>query len=379
MRKEKICWLIALSALSAMHGAMAGILPEDRVDILYHSYDGEGVQVTGPSILVRKGIGNSFSVYGNYYVDTISSASVDVISTASPYEEERTEVSAGVDFLHGDTIMSLGFTQSDESDFIADSAYFNISQDVFGGLTTVNMGYATGSNEVSRNGDPTFTAESDRKNYRLGLTQVLTKNMLLGLSLETITDEGFLNNPYRSVRYLDTGSALGYSYEPEVYPNTRTSTAVAIRSRYFLKYRAAVFGEYRYFTDTWGIDAHTAELGYTHPTDSGWIYEGSVRYYSQTSADFYSDLYPGPQWQNYLARDKELATFTSQSLSLGVSYQFSPQRWDFLERGSINFFVDYMLFNYDDFRDVTAGGVPGQEPVFSFDAQVWQLFVSFWF
>ena len=379
MRKEKIRWLIALIALSAMHGAMAGILPEDRVDILYHSYDGEGVQVTGPSILVRKGIGNSFSVYGNYYVDTISSASVDVISTASPYEEERTEVSAGVDFLHGDTIMSLGFTQSDESDFIADSAYFNISQDVFGGLTTVNMGYATGSNEVSRNGDPTFTAESDRKNYRLGLTQVLTKNMLLGLSLETITDEGFLNNPYRSVRYLDTGSALGYSYEPEVYPNTRTSTAVAIRSRYFLKYRAAVFGEYRYFTDTWGIDAHTAELGYTHPTDSGWIYEGSVRYYSQTSAAFYSDLYPGPQWQNYLARDKELATFTSQSLSLGVSYQFSPQRWDFLERGSINFFVDYMLFNYDDFRDVTAGGVPGQEPLFSFDAQVWQLFVSFWF
>ncbi len=203
--------------------------------------------------------------------------------------------------------------------------------------------------------------------------------MLLGLSLETITDEGFLNNPYRSVRYSDTGSALGYSYEPEVYPNTRTSTAVAIRSRYFLKYRAAVFGEYRYFTDTWGIDAHTAELGYTHPTDGGWIYEGSVRYYSQTAASFYSDLYPGPQWQNYLARDKELATFTSQSLSLGVTYQFSPQRWDFLERGSINFFVDYMLFDYDDFRDVTAGGVPGQEPLFNFDAQVWQLFVSFWF
>ena len=379
MRKEQICWLTAIIALLAMRGTMAGILPEDRVDILYHSYDGEGVQVTGPSILVRKSIGNSFSIYGNYYVDTISSASVDVISTASPYEEERTEVSAGVDYLHGDTIMSLGFTQSDESDFIVNSAYFNISQDVFGGLTTVNMGYAKGSNEVSRNGDPTFTAESDRKNYRLGLTQVLTKNMLLGLSLETITDEGFLNNPYRSVRYLDTGSALGYSYEPEVYPNTRTSTAVAIRSRYFLKYCAAVFGEYRYFTDTWGIDAHTAELGYTHPTDSGWIYEGSVRYYSQTAADFYSDLYPGPQWQNYLARDKELATFTSQSLSLGVTYQFSPQHWDFLERGSINFFVDYMLFNYDDFRDVTAGGVPGQEPVFSFDAQVWQLFVSFWF
>ena len=116
-----------------------------------------------------------------------------------------------------------------------------------------------------------MTEELLRRQLRLGLSQIVTRNMLLGFSFETIAEEGYLNNPYRSVRYLDSGSASGYSYQPEVYPDTRTSNAIAARSRYYLPYRAAVYGEYRYFTDTWGIDAHTAEVGYTHPYRQAWI------------------------------------------------------------------------------------------------------------
>ncbi len=85
--------------------AGAGTLPEDRADVLYHLYDGGGVEVDGPSILVRKKAGKSLSFVGNYYVDMVSSASIDVITTASPYTEERTQWSLGMDYLHGNTIM----------------------------------------------------------------------------------------------------------------------------------------------------------------------------------------------------------------------------------------------------------------------------------
>ena len=81
-----------------------------------------------------------------------------------------------------------------------------------------------------------------------------------------ITDEGFLNNPYRSVRYLDAASGNGYSFQAELYPRTRTSNAVSLDARYYLPYRAAIHGGVRFFTDTWGIGANTAEIGYTHPT-----------------------------------------------------------------------------------------------------------------
>ena len=79
---------VLLLAFGASH---AGVLPDDRADVLYHLYDGGGVEIDGPSILVRKKAGKSLSFVGNYYVDMVSSASIDVITTASPYTEERTQ------------------------------------------------------------------------------------------------------------------------------------------------------------------------------------------------------------------------------------------------------------------------------------------------
>ena len=68
--------------------AFAAVLPQDRSDAMYHSYQGGGMSIDGPSILLRKKIGNHVSVSANYYVDTISGASIDVLATASPYAEE---------------------------------------------------------------------------------------------------------------------------------------------------------------------------------------------------------------------------------------------------------------------------------------------------
>ena len=85
--------------------AKAAILPEDRTDVLYHGYEGGGLKVDGPSVLVRKAYKDKFSFWGNYYVDMITSASIDVVTTASPYTEERKEFSLGMDYLHGKTNM----------------------------------------------------------------------------------------------------------------------------------------------------------------------------------------------------------------------------------------------------------------------------------
>ena len=224
-----------------------------------------GLEVTGPSVLVRKGYKDKVSVWANYYVDMISSASIDVMATASPYKEERTEKSVGVDFLHGKTNMGLSYTNSEESDYSANSFRFGISQDFFGDLTTIGISYAVGADTVRRNGDDTFEEDADRQIYRVDLSQILTKRLIVAANYEGVTDEGFLNNPYRQVRYLDDSAPLGYSYQPEIYPNTRTSSAFAVRGMYYLPYRASARAEYRLYTDSWGIDAYNVEVGYTQP------------------------------------------------------------------------------------------------------------------
>ncbi len=372
-------WLLAAGVLITP-GAGAAVLPDERTDLLIHSYDGGGVEVTGPSLLVRKNIGQTWSVYGKYYTDSVSSASVDVIATASPYEDERTETTLGVDYLHDRTTLSLSNTASDESDYQANTVSFDISQDMFGDLTTVTLGYSAGHDTVGNSTDPSFSEPVDRQQYRLGLTQVLTKSLIVGATLESITDEGFLNNPYRSVRYVDAGSATGYSYEPEVYPHTRTSDALALRIRYFLPYRAALYGEYRQYRDTWGIDASNYEIGYVHPLGDRWTFEARMRRYSQSAADFYSDLFPFQGAQNFLARDKELSTFNSSGVGLSFSYDLAKGGWGFVDRASFNFSLDHIQFRFDDFRDVTQTGYSaGNEPLYTYDADVLQIFLSLWY
>ena len=62
------------------------------------------------------------------------------------------------------------YTQSDENDYTANTASFDISQDVFGDLTTVSLGFSQGWDEVRKRGDAAFEETVDRRNYRLGLS-----------------------------------------------------------------------------------------------------------------------------------------------------------------------------------------------------------------
>ena len=379
MNRRGLIFVILLLAFGVSH---AGVLPDDRADVLYHQYDGGGVTIDGPSVLVRKKAGKSLSFVGNYYVDMISSASIDVITTASPYTEERTQWSLGMDYLRGNTTMRVGYTSSVESDFDAKSYSFSVSQDMFGDLTTVTLSYGLGDDLVRSSVDESFEEPLDRQIYGIGITQILTQNLISSINIETVTEEGYLNNPYRVVRYLDPLSASGYSFEPELYPNTRTSNAVGLRARYFLPYRAAVEGEYRFFTDTWDIEAHTAAISYIHPWND-WTFTGKFRYHDQTGAHFYRDLFERPQQTNFRGRDKEISPLTSYTLMLQAAYEFikddGVETWGFIKRAKVTASLNMLSVDYHDFSNLTAQAPIGQEPLYSLDADIFQLYFSIFY
>ena len=373
---------LIVALLLASGAAQAGVLPDDRADVLYHRYDGGGVEIDGPSVLVRKKAGKSLSFVGNYYVDMVSSASIDVITTASPYTEERTQWSLGMDYLRGNTTMRVNYTESDESDFDAKTYGFSVSQDMFGDLTTLTLSYALGDDLVRKSDDAMFERPLDRQIYGVGITQVLTKNLISSINVETVTEEGYLNNPYRVVRYLDPLSALGYSFEPELYPNTRTTTAVGLRARYFLPYRAAIEGEYRWFTDTWDIDANTVAISYIHPWRE-WTFTGKFRWHDQDGAHFYRDIFTRSGETNFRGRDKELSPLTSYTLKLQAAYEFisddGDPAWGFITRAKVTASVNFLSIDYHDFSDLTALAPIGEEPLYELDANVFQLYFSFFY
>ncbi|MEM9254727.1 MAG: DUF3570 domain-containing protein [Pseudomonadota bacterium] len=375
---------VALLLIVWAHSALGVILPEERADAMYHRYDGGGVTVDGPALLVRKNFRETVSVNASYYVDSVSSASIDVVTSgASEYSEQRTEYGLGAAYLYGKSIFDAGATYSDESDYEASTYYFNISQDFFGDLTNLSFGYALGQDDVFQNKNPEFMGSIDRHNYRVNLSQILTPNLIMAVNYELITEEGYLNNPYRSYRYLTdpTDPGAGYQLAQEVYPETRTSDAAALRLLYHLPWQAAVGGHYRFFTDDWGVDANTIQLSYTQVFKDRWTVDTKYRYYQQSSADFYSDLFTfASQDENdWRARDKELSEFTNHTLSLYITYSRALS-YRMVEKSSISLQWDHIWFDYDDFRDLRVqGDVPGQEPLYDFEADVFKLVFTLWY
>ncbi|WP_370980404.1 DUF3570 domain-containing protein [Agaribacterium sp. ZY112] len=363
----------------------AAVLPDDQADVLYHRYEGGGITVDGPSVLVRKGYKDKISAWGNYYTDSISGASIDLLAQGSTYyEEERTETSVGLDYLHDKTIMSISATNSSERDYEANSFALSLSQDFFGDMSTFSMNYSQGNDEVRQNiyEDGSIVETIDRgkarhQRFGLGLSQVLTKTLIISANAEAVIDDGFLNNPYRSVRYEESDGTLGR--EPEKYPETRNSDAFALRGMYYLPYRAALRAEYRIYRDSWGIDANNWELRYIHPIQQ-WTLEAKVRGYEQSQADFYSDLFPYADAQNYRARDKEMSAFSNQAFGLGASYDWQQTYLSWADNTTLNLYWDFIQFDYQNFRENTPDNTneygAGNEPLYGFGANVIRAFIS---
>jgi hypothetical protein len=379
--------LLALCVVTAP--VLAGVLPEDRFDLLWHDYNGGDITVEGPSVLVRKKASDNLSLSAGYYEDMISSASIDVKLSASPYHETRKQENVGLDYLHGKSTYSAGYIHSKEPDYIANTTFYSVSQDMFGDLTTLTLGYRRGWDEIFRDiktpdgvieNDPTFHERADHRGYSLSLSQILTRNLIANFNYELLTDQGYLANPYRKIRYSSPGQGNGFTLADQVYPNTRTSNSFSLEAKYYLSWRAALSGEYRYFRDTWGIVANNFQLDYTQPWRH-WVFDGSVRFYKQSHAVFYSDLFPRADYQNFMARDRELATFDSYTIGAGASYQFGVGRVAWLQKNTINVRLDHMMIDYKDFRNALLAPEygAGNEPLYKLNANIFQVFVSIWF
>ncbi|MEO7207643.1 MAG: DUF3570 domain-containing protein [Steroidobacteraceae bacterium] len=391
MHRHILARAAVIAALLLVRSTSADVLPDNRADVFYSKYSGGGMDITGYSATARAKITENFAVEANYFIDKVSGASIDVLSQASVIKDERKQKSGTIEYLRDKTTYTASYTSSVERDYISDTASFSLSQDMFGDLTTVTLGFADTKNKVGENNgtanDPNvaWLGHAMTRAYSGGVSQIITKNFIAGVNLQVITDAGYLANPYRSIRYLVSAAVnpKEYALASQVYPDTHTSTAVQVQGKYYLPYRAAVTALYRYYTDTWGVVGNTYELDYTHPIRNRWIFEGRVRYYKQTAATFYSDLFPFADSQNFTARDQNLAALDNTTVGAKVTYAFWPDGWKLFKRGTVTFDASRIRFNYLDFRNIKDFGVPqyspGTEPLYNFNANVFQVFVSVYF
>jgi hypothetical protein len=378
------CWVLGLLqavgralGIGGLFGSIAAPaqavdLPPDHAEAMFHLYDGGGVTAAGPALLVRKSLFDKVSLSAGYYVDAVSNASIDVVTTASKYSETRQQFDLGLDYAVRDSLIHLSGSQGKEPDYEAQTVGVDISQEVFSGMTTIALGFTEGHDRVGQKGLPGYFDHANHWQYRLGATQILTPRWLASANLEAIADEGFLGSPYRAARVF--GAAV-----PERVPRTRSSRAMKLRSigdvsdwvhgvlpGWGAGQRHAVHAEYRYYWDNWGIKAHTVEGGYSRYFGDAWLADTWLRFNRQTKALFYSDNAESESL--YITRNRQLGTYNSVSLGGRATYTYAkvPGRYEVKLAGSL----EWVRFDYQDFTDLRTG-----KP-YAFDGALLQLYLT---
>ncbi len=338
--------------------ATAMTLPEDSAEAMYHLYDGGGVTAQGPALLVRKSLMDKVTLSGTYYVDAVSNASIDVVTTASPYKETRKEWGIGADYAYRDSLLSVGYSSSDEPDYKAQGLSMDVAQEVFGGMTTIKLGFSRGQDDVGRKGEGFFDYAKHWR-YRLGLTQILTPRWVATLNFEAVSDEGFLGSAYRAAQVF--GALV-----PERNPRTRSSRSIKLGAIGEIMPRTSLHADYRYFYDTWDIKAHTFQIGGSRHVGESFLIDASLRYYQQSKALFYYDN--APVETLYVSRNRQLSTFNTFAPGMRVTYQYKQVPGQYEIKGHLNY--EYQTYKFKDFTDIRTG------QLYSHGAHVLQLLVT---
>jgi hypothetical protein len=268
-----------------------------------------------------------FSISGHYLVDVITSASVDVVTSATsrgrcsvavpapascppePFHETRHEGAGSVAYADGTHTATLGYVYSIENDWRSHSFAGGYSNDFLHHQLTLGLSGSFTLNDVWRaHEDPSHpfhrTLDQGSGSFDVGI--VGSKRDLVTLDYTFMLLRGYQASPYRFVFYKDSALASQPIGAPETDPDLRVRHAVALRWAHHAFSDTVIKLHARGYVDDWGVVSGTAGAEYV--VGFGDLELGaSLRGYAQRGASFYQDEYDTRR--RYMTADRELSTF----------------------------------------------------------------------
>ncbi len=300
------------------------VYDDDDATTVISSYAGADVTLPGKIV-----------VGAHVLLDSVSSASVDVVSAATTrWEEDRVEVGATFGTIVSGQEFSLGVVRSEENDWRSLSLQAGTAREFFQRNTRVSASFAFTNNDVGRARDPNFEESLTSTSMELGIGQLIDQKTRIGGAYSFQRLNGFQSSPYRFVSTLD-GSTMA-----ELHPGTRLRHAISGFAMRSLHESTSVRVGYRLYRDDWGIWSHTATLGlrFAFAKHFGATLDG--RFYQQNRADFYRNNYQTTL--RYMSFDRELSTFRDTGAHMGLTAKLGPALVD-IKAGIIR----YRFRNFD--------------------------------
>jgi hypothetical protein len=320
--------LLAVAAVGTVAHAEPVATAEGRTS-LYQDDDETTISTTVVALSGRPV--EELSISGRYLADIISSASVDVTSSASqraslgdaiePWEETRHEGAGGVGYADGTHTAGLGYVYSVEHDWRSHTGSASYSQDILNHMITLGGGVSFTTNDIGRAGDPSFHEDGKQGSLTLSSSFVLSRADVVSVAYTLVYVDGYNASPYRFVRFKDPTNEKLQTGSIEAVPDVRVRHAVGMLWNHHMFRDTVIRSQLRGYTDDWGVMSVTAGTEYVvgfSPFEVGVFARG----YAQTGASFYQDIYDAPR--RYMTADRELSPFADVFGGLRLLYRSGP-------------------------------------------------------
>ena len=162
------------------------------------------------------------------------------------------------------------------------------------------------------------SAPRDSYSAALSFSQILNKNLQLALVAEPTYQNGLLATRYQRVYFTNGAEKV------ETLPDTRTKIPLGLRANYFAGDKVIIRSFYRYYTDDWGVKAHTLELETPIKITPFFSLSPFYRYYTQTAADYFSPYAAHLTSETFYTSDYDLSKFNSHFYGTGI--RLSPPK-----------------------------------------------------
>ncbi|MCO6487183.1 MAG: DUF3570 domain-containing protein [Phaeodactylibacter sp.] len=316
-------------------------LDPTEVNILfsYYEQDGDNSPVTGgigteqltdfsSRVIVRIPVKEQLALTGDLGFDSYSSASTDNIDRyVSSASSSDTRIYGTFGFeksLKGkNSSYGLKLGGSNEYDYTSLSVgghYALVSEDGNRELNLTGQAFFDRWQliypiELRREGQ--LVPTDQRRSYNLGLTysQVITRKLQASLSLDGIYMTGLLSTPFHRVFFQEQEQA-----RVERLPDTRLKLPVGLRLNYYMADFLIARLYFRYYWDSWGIQAQTASLELPVKINRFFSVYPFYRYHNQTAADYFQPYKQHHLDAEFYTSDYDLAALDSHTFGMGVRY-----------------------------------------------------------
>ena len=350
-------------ALLAAALALPGIIPaiaiaqtapeQSLLSVRYLDYrdwqpGADRITVRNPSFYLLTPLSDSVALEGSLVYDGISGASPlfhNSLSGASGKGGVTDYRTAGdvkiTKYLDGAAV-GAGAAVSSERDYLSHSASFDWRVSSDDRNRTYALGLGVSSDRINSVNGVAVNQKRDTVDVLIGVTQVLAAEAIVQSNIGYSAGHGYYSDPYKTIDFR---------------PNHREVLAWLTRyNQHLASFDATLNLSYRYTYDSFGTNSHTVEARWLQSLPDGWTVAPSLRYYTQSAADFYFDP-PFPQGFDLgkpYSADTRLSAFGAFTPGIAATKTL-PDDW--------TLDVDFEFYRQRSDWRVGGAGSPGIQPL----------------